>query len=424
MKIKNLLFASAAGLMTISATQAADLPTAEPVEYMRVCDAFGTGFFYIPGTDTCLQISGYARYEAHYVDVDPDLGDQFNNFTTRTRGQVNFDARTMTDLGLLRSYIALRGTIGPADTGGYSDGFNIDKAWLSLANDSGTLTAGHHGSFFDFFGGNAMNTRIGGDDPTLSTNLLAYTFAIGNGVSASISVEDKWFRRYGSVYFTTNTAGSITTVGTDLPDGQELPDFVANIRIDQGWGSAQVMGAVGEISNSAPALPAASDTEIGWAAGAGLSVGVPGTGISFDMQGAYAEGLVAYVTTGNGTHIFDAVIEFPGALARDLELTRAWSVQAGLSADISPTVSVGLDGAYARVDHRGTFDFLGDFADYDTFIVAGTAHWTPVPGLTISGEVSYENIDHEVGGFPVTPTTAVLSDTDVWGAMMRINRTF
>ena len=65
MKLRNLLFASAAGMMTVTGAQAADLPTAEPVEYVRICDAFGTGFFYIPGTDTCLKISGYARYEAH-----------------------------------------------------------------------------------------------------------------------------------------------------------------------------------------------------------------------------------------------------------------------------------------------------------------------------------------------------------------------
>lgn len=27
---------------------------AAPVEYVRVCDAYGTGFFYIPGTETCI----------------------------------------------------------------------------------------------------------------------------------------------------------------------------------------------------------------------------------------------------------------------------------------------------------------------------------------------------------------------------------
>ncbi|HSM41932.1 MAG TPA: porin, partial [Afifellaceae bacterium] len=304
MKLKSLLFASAAGMFVVTGAQAADLPVAEPVEYVRICDAFGTGFFYIPGTETCLKISGYARYEAHFVgdsdiyEYDPFGGktfvaaayagsDNFNNFSTRARGEVQFDARTMTDLGLLRSYIALRGTIGPTNSGGYSDGFNVDKAWLSLANDTGTLTAGHHGSFFDFFGGNAMNTRIGGDDPTTSTNTLAYTFVVGNGVSASVAIEDKWFRRYGigygayfppdpSTFWSVETDTTSASLYTHDNEGQEVPDFVANIRVDQGWGSAQVMGAVGRVG--APALDidgdgsneAGATDEIGWAVGAGL----------------------------------------------------------------------------------------------------------------------------------------------------------
>ena len=35
----------------------------EPVEYVRVCDAYGSGFFYIPGSETCLRFDGYARYQ-------------------------------------------------------------------------------------------------------------------------------------------------------------------------------------------------------------------------------------------------------------------------------------------------------------------------------------------------------------------------
>ncbi|MCX7305231.1 MAG: porin [Hyphomicrobiales bacterium] len=35
----------------------------KPLEYVRVCDTYGTGYFYIPGTETCLQIGGYAGYQ-------------------------------------------------------------------------------------------------------------------------------------------------------------------------------------------------------------------------------------------------------------------------------------------------------------------------------------------------------------------------
>ena len=40
--------------------QAADLPVkAKAVEYVRICSLYGAGFFYIPGTDTCIKLGGY-----------------------------------------------------------------------------------------------------------------------------------------------------------------------------------------------------------------------------------------------------------------------------------------------------------------------------------------------------------------------------
>ncbi|MGB7431601.1 MAG: porin, partial [Ahrensia sp.] len=66
MTIKSLFLGSAAALVAVSGARAADavvIPEPELVEYVRVCDTYGTGFFYIPGTETCLAISGYVRYE-------------------------------------------------------------------------------------------------------------------------------------------------------------------------------------------------------------------------------------------------------------------------------------------------------------------------------------------------------------------------
>ena len=60
--VKSLALGSAAALMAVTGATAADLPGAEPVDYVKVCDIKGsTGFFYIPGTETCLQIGGFAR---------------------------------------------------------------------------------------------------------------------------------------------------------------------------------------------------------------------------------------------------------------------------------------------------------------------------------------------------------------------------
>ncbi|HWG04342.1 MAG TPA: porin, partial [Beijerinckiaceae bacterium] len=62
---KQLLLGSAAVLTATAMAQAADLPSrkAAPVQYVKICDAYGAGFFYIPGTDTCLRIGGYVRAE-------------------------------------------------------------------------------------------------------------------------------------------------------------------------------------------------------------------------------------------------------------------------------------------------------------------------------------------------------------------------
>ena len=73
MNIKSLLLGSAAALAAVSGAQAADAIIAaepEPMEYVRVCDAFGTGYFYIPGTETCLKVGGYVRFQVNATDLD------------------------------------------------------------------------------------------------------------------------------------------------------------------------------------------------------------------------------------------------------------------------------------------------------------------------------------------------------------------
>ena len=61
---KSLLLGAAAGFVAMSGAQAADLPVkAKPVEYVKICSAYGAGFYYIPGTDICLRVGGYVFVE-------------------------------------------------------------------------------------------------------------------------------------------------------------------------------------------------------------------------------------------------------------------------------------------------------------------------------------------------------------------------
>jgi hypothetical protein len=97
MNIKSLLLGSAAALAVVSGAQAADAVVAaepEPMEYVRVCDAYGTGFFYIPGTETCLKIGGQLRYEKRFSDGGVQKWDRdgLPMFRTRPDGTLKLDA--------------------------------------------------------------------------------------------------------------------------------------------------------------------------------------------------------------------------------------------------------------------------------------------------------------------------------------------
>jgi len=84
---KSLLLGSSATLVAVTGAQAADLPSkkAAPATYVKVCDAYGAGFFVIPGTDTCVRIGGYVRAEYQYVPSQATTQLKYANNTTNNR---------------------------------------------------------------------------------------------------------------------------------------------------------------------------------------------------------------------------------------------------------------------------------------------------------------------------------------------------
>ena len=113
--VKSLILGSAAGLVAMSGAQAADLPVkAKAVEYVRICSLYGAGFFYIPGTDTCIKLGGYLRVDTTFnggVYGQPfyagDGGQQNryrDNFASRSRMALTVDTRTATEYGVVRTF--------------------------------------------------------------------------------------------------------------------------------------------------------------------------------------------------------------------------------------------------------------------------------------------------------------------------------
>src|SRR5436309_11549705 len=113
-----LLLGSAAGLVVVSGAQAADLPVkAKPVQYVRICDLYGAGFYYIPGSEICLKIGGYVQADygwnragsgqPHYTGGNGAQDRTVNPYSSRHRAHFNFDSRTQTSYGTLRTYVAV-----------------------------------------------------------------------------------------------------------------------------------------------------------------------------------------------------------------------------------------------------------------------------------------------------------------------------
>src|SRR6476659_11061437 len=113
--IKSLILGSAAGLLAMGGAQAADLPVkAKAVEYVKICSLYGAGFFYIPGTDTCIKLGGYLRVDTTFngtvyggplYNGDGGQGNRYkDNFVGRSRMALTVDTRTATEYGVVRTF--------------------------------------------------------------------------------------------------------------------------------------------------------------------------------------------------------------------------------------------------------------------------------------------------------------------------------
>ena len=112
---KSLILGSAATLVAFAGAQAADLPVkAKAVQYVKICSLYGAGFYYIPGTETCLKIGGYVAGEydfdargSHTQKYSGAAGlntrDNDDVFI-RARTNVTFDTRTATEYGVVRTF--------------------------------------------------------------------------------------------------------------------------------------------------------------------------------------------------------------------------------------------------------------------------------------------------------------------------------
>src|SRR5215475_6461458 len=146
MKIKGLLVSSAAGLVAAAGAQAADLPVkAKPVEYVKVCSLYGAGFWYVPGTDTCLKIGSYVRVQTSWdaegggIPIGMGTGggqmtrSDTNEVNYRTRAALSVDLRTQTEYGTLRSYLEVGAEYTTTSTPTTANAVFFDRGFIQFA---------------------------------------------------------------------------------------------------------------------------------------------------------------------------------------------------------------------------------------------------------------------------------------------------
>jgi hypothetical protein len=427
--ITSLFLGSAAGLAAVAGAQAADLPMAEPVEYVRICDTYGAGFFYIPGTETCLRVSGLVRAEYLYYD-EPDRKHNgrynTNDFAFRARGRVNFDARTATEYGLLRSYIRYQIDTRslPAGTGGAL----LDKAYIQFAG----FTGGLNDSMFDFKPYPSYSGMLVSDITTL---MAAYTAQFGNGFSATFAVEDKTYRDSSKNLTGFNQVPNLDpdVANTTHPmpfnqGGQVIPDLVGNLRVEQGWGEAK-------LSAAGRRLASGNREEWGWAVQAGVLVNLPMLGEDDYVyaSGAFGSGALSYIISGQDGGFGGVFNPMTGAPESDyirnpgsnkMKLTDAWNVNGGFVHHFNPNWRVTFSGSYADVDYDGKV--LGFNPDWTAGQFAGQLIWTPVKGLDIGFEADYTQFfdpaqkQFRGGGYTGTNN----GQKETWGGRIRVERSF
>lgn len=447
--IKSLVLGSAAGLLAMGGAQAADLPVkAKAVEYVKICSLYGAGFFYIPGTDTCIKLGGYVRVDTTFnggIYDGPawsgDIGQQNryrDYFASRSRLALTVDTRTATEYGVVRTFgqgdfqfstlgnntynptsINLTSPVGGAnllDTpgGGY---VAVEMVFIQFAGFTFGKSASAYATPWHGYPGNNTSFLLGGHDTVTGVNNIQYTAQFGNGVSATIGLDDPTvFNR--TVVANLNLPLSATGAVANAYAGTHAPDIVGNIRVDQAWGLFQISAAAHEVSGSynllnsslmfplaglpavvATAAPAGAtglapaqpnnlsevsghpETKWGYSVMGALQIkNLPtGPGDDFKIDASYAKGntknvistsgaspsftmfggsgIGAYQSIGFGATTDAVFLPVINGGDGSLHLTTAWGVRGAFNHNWDPYWSTSLFGSYASVRYDDTAKF-------------------------------------------------------------------
>jgi Porin subfamily len=447
--VKSLLLGSATGLVAIAGAQAADLPVkAKPVEYVKICSLYGAGFYYMPGSDICLKIGGWVRQQTLYGDGGNATNGALvmsnpegintratSDFSWRSRGYITADARQQTAFGTARAYIA----VGLSGDNGVA--FSANRAFMQWAG----FTFGLASSFYDFYSGPAVSYYGGRIVPSEDTGdggneVWAYTAQLGNGLSATIAAEDAIANRNGNIWGVGfSSAPTPIAAPGNAQAGTQVPDLVANLRVEQAWGAAQIMGAIDRVAgqyNAGATLAGGAthpDDKLGFAVGAGIKLNAPmfGQGDYFQAEVNYTQGVLGYVVAGpkvlyaaygpGGSYGFGIPLDAVYSSTSGLQLTTAWGVNASYQHQWNSQWKTSVYGMYMSFDYNQTANSImctagisgvsglsgglaGCDMDWSYWAVGTRTQWNVTKAFYMGVDVVYTKLQSALAGQTATFT--------------------
>ena len=514
---KSLMLGTAAGFVAMTGAQAADLPVkAKAVEYVKICSLYGAGFYYIPGTDTCIRIGGALRIDTSINGGTFDVpfwqggaggANAYNRnyFATRDRLNLFVDTRTATEYGVVRTYANLQFDYVASGNresiaGGYMEN---DFLFIQFAG----FTFGKAVSMFDPQWALAKPTIssgfLAGSNDATGIPMLAYTAQFGNGVSGTISVEDAqpyrtagvlnaqapWLAPFASLAASTGYGGGGSAVNTftgNASGGDHVPDIVANIRLDQAWGSLHFGAAAHEnhgtyyVTGVGSAVTALSDnghpsSAWGYAfTGAFELKNLPtGVGDSFKAEATWGKGAAKYTWGGTadtngsghfgklgsgtgtgGSMGFGYVLDGVYGQGGSINLATTWDVSAYYEHYWNPAWRTSVFASYTNINYgaagntalealassaalfgTGSLSSTAGNFNFGTAQVGTKTSWTPVANLTLSAEFLYSRLHQNQAGVFTTSasgtpagvaalTTYQMKDQSLYNGAVQIIRSF
>jgi len=462
---RSVWLGSAATLVVVAGAQAADLPTrkgAPSVEYVKVCKVGAIAGFVIPGSNTCLRISGYVNAQIAMGDVKDErrlegvhtpsqlffsdsrevttsAAKQVSDIGYYTRGQVNFDAVNMTVMGPLLAHIELQANAGDNRFDSTSGGAALNAGYVQWAG----ITAGKHASFYDYLGGgDTWKDFFSPDHSGAPINLLAFSATFSGGFAATVSLEQNEPVTSVNIPYAFGThTGSVAASGSPL--GARAPDVVGSLDLAQRWGSAHLAGVAHNLRLQMTTYAGPDLDAWGYGAIGGVTFNLPmlSPGSKIAVQGAYAHGAIGYSgaispawgeqdqgfnPNGNGT-LFPMADAIYDSHDHAWSLSNAWSAAAQLTWKLSPNFEIDPEVAYASVDYGdAAANSWGTYLSQKAYAwwFGAVFDWSPVRNLDFALDAIYES-SHQSTPYEWIPHNGPFhNDTDGFNGRIHVVRSF